>query len=419
MDTPFDPKLLDYAATETQRERLQAWLDLGSQTEAAKQCGCDARAIRKALKACQKRAAADGYAPGHWENGVAPGYRMGKVTVQRGPDGKVERAWERQHPQAEQWREICQQVKADLVEDVKPYTPAPFAYPDAQDDIIPWFQIGDAHLGMVSYMRETGHNFDLDIAAAELQEAFKMLMDRTEPGKRCVINDLGDFTHVENFKGETERGGYRLDVDTRFPKMIRVYTRVMRALIDAALTKFETVDVIVNQGNHSRTNDIWMREYSDLYRELIEARYGREGRVNAICNESVYIGYLMGDTFVMTHHSDKCSGEKLVDVMFKDFFNEVKQARHLYIDTGHIHHKMAKKERGIVWIESWNNLASNDKHHHDAGYRSRQSMSVAIRSRRYGQLGSYTVPVEMVWDRLSRSMGVKTSEPIGNRAFVA
>jgi hypothetical protein len=418
METPFDVKLIDYCNTDAQREKLQKWAELGSQRLAAEAMGCDPVQLRKAMKAVKKNAARQGYAPGHFSDGTAPGYRMGKVTIQRGPDG-VERVWERQHPEAEQWREICAQVKADLVEDIEPYQAAPFAYPDAQDDIIPWFQIGDGHLGQVAYLRETGHNFDLSIGAAELGEAFKMLRDQAPVAKRCVINDLGDMTHYENFKAETERGGYRLDADTRFPKMIRVYTRILKTIIELALEKYETVDVIINQGNHSRTNDIWAREYTDLFRELIEARYGRNGRVNAICNESVFVGYLMGKTFVMTHHSDKCNGDKLVDVMFSDFADEVKQAEYLYIDTGHVHHKFAVKERGLVLIQSWNNLAPNDKHHHDAGYRSKQSMSLALRSRTYGQVGVHTLPVEMVWERLAKASGVDTSKPLRNRAFVA
>ena len=153
--------------------------------------------------------------------------------------------------------------------------------------------------------------------------------------------------------------------------------------------------------------------------ELIEAKYGKSGRVNVIRNESVYIGYRMGKTFVMTHHSDKCSGEKLADVMFRDFIDDVKHCEHFYIDTGHVHHSFIKKERGIVQIESWNNLAPNDKHHHDAGYRSKQCMSVVWRSRKYGYKGQQTIPVQEVWERLSETNGVKTSEPLRSRAFVA
>lgn len=404
--------------TERQREVIAAYAREGSDRAAASALGVHHSSVRKARMAVQSRAARAGYAPGHFEAGTAPGYRMGKVTVQRGPGG-VERVWERQHPEFEAFRDTMREVRDELIADVKPYTAPPLPYIDLEHDIVPWFQIGDAHLGMVSYMRETGQNFDLNIGARELRAAFDMLKEVSPAANRCVINDLGDATHYENFKAETERGGYKLDADTRFPKMIRVYTRVWREIIESALEKFQTVDVIINQGNHSRTNDIWANEYSLLLAELIEARYGGTGRVNVISNESVFIGYLMGDTFVMVHHSDKCSGQKLADVMFRDFHEEVKQARHLYIDVGHLHHEYIKKERGIVTVQCWNNLAPNDKHHHDAGWRSKQAMSLALRSRKYGQTLTHTLPVEMVWERLKRAGVGATSEPVKRRAFVA
>ena len=71
----------------------------------------------------------------------------------------------------------------------------------------------------------------------------------------------------------------------------------MRFIVDLALTKAANVDVIVNQGNHSRTNDMWMAV-------LLRAVYGHTGRVNVLNNSSPFIAYRMGKTLVMTHHSD-------------------------------------------------------------------------------------------------------------------
>jgi hypothetical protein len=47
----------------------------------------------------------------------------------------------------------------------------------------------------------------------------------------------GDFTHYENFTATTEASGHALDYDSRFPKMIKAYARIMRFIIDKALTK--------------------------------------------------------------------------------------------------------------------------------------------------------------------------------------
>ena len=44
-----------------------------------------------AARAMLARQAREGHAPGHFDSGTAPGYLMGKVTVQRNASGDVER----------------------------------------------------------------------------------------------------------------------------------------------------------------------------------------------------------------------------------------------------------------------------------------------------------------------------------------
>jgi hypothetical protein len=144
---------------------------------------------------------------------------------------------------------------------------------------------------------------------------------------------------------------------------------------------------------------------------VIRAVYGKTGRVHVVPNEGVFIPYLMGKTFVLVHHSDKASGKRLADVHLNDYREALKQAEFFYVDVGHVHHRYVAKEYGLIQVESWNNLAPNDKHHHDAGYRSKQSMTLVLRSRSYGEVGRHRVPVEMVWDRLSKAIGVETSRP--------
>jgi hypothetical protein len=205
----------------------------------------------------------------------------------------------------------------------------------------------------------------------------------------------------------TEASGHALDFDGRFPKMIKVYSRVMRWIVDKALTKARTVDVIINQGNHSRTNDIWMAE-------LLRVAYGSSGRVNVLDNDNIFIGYRMGNTFVMVTHTDKCRGvDKLAGVMSTDFRQDWGETEFHYIDGGHVHHKMSSKEHPGVVYESWNILAAMDKYAHDGGWRSRQCLTVVLRSRTYGEVGRRVLPVQEVWNRLS----LKSAQP--RRAFAA
>lgn len=378
-------------ATDIQWRAVKAVQEYGSTRRAAEALGLSSNAVWEPLNRYNKEAARRGHAPGHFEDGVAPGYRMGKVTVQRGPGG-VERVWERQSPETEAVNEMIREGVSAFME--TPIVVPAFTCPDPSQDVVPWIQIGDAHIGMLAHEAEAGADFNVEIAEREMCAAFRLLIDQIEPCERIVVNDLGDRDHVENTEKLTARS--RVPLDAQRPRlMIRTSSKVMRFVIDLALTKARFVDVIINQGNHSRFGDLYMNE-------LLTVAYAPCGRVNVIDNESVFIGYRMGKTLVMTHHSDRCPVERLAGVMMSDFKQDFAETTFHYIDIGHIHHKTAVKERDGIVIESWNTLARGDKWHKESGYRARQSMSLVFRSRTYGDIGRRTVPIQMVYDAIRR-----------------
>jgi hypothetical protein len=92
-----DPNLKEWA-TDRQAEIIDAVIEHGSHRKASAALGVHNSYIDAAMSAVKSKAARAGYAPGHFSAGVAPGYAMGKVTIQRSAAG-VERVWERQSPQ--------------------------------------------------------------------------------------------------------------------------------------------------------------------------------------------------------------------------------------------------------------------------------------------------------------------------------
>jgi hypothetical protein len=395
--------------TTTQVRYLNAMKEHGSTRKAAAALGVASNAVWESIDRYKREAARRGNAPGHFNDGVAPGYRMGKVTIQRGPGG-VERVWERQSPDAEA-QDLIREGVAAFME--TPIVVPAFSCPDPSYDVVPWIQIGDAHIGMLAHEAEAGADFNVDIAEREMCAAFRLLLDQIEPCERIVVNDLGDRDHIENTEKLTARS--RVPLDAQRPRlMIRTSSKVMRFVIDIALTKARNVDVIINQGNHSRFGDLYMNE-------LLTVAYAESGRVNVIDNESVFIGYRMGKTLVMTHHSDRCPIERLAGVMMSDFKQDFAETTFHYIDIGHIHHKTVAKERDGIVIESWNTLARGDKWHKESGYRARQSMSLVFRSRTYGDIGRRTVPIQMVYDAIRRGHDAEgvSFVPQERRAFAA
>jgi hypothetical protein len=370
----------------------------GSIQQAAQALDRHPNSIRAALTLVRSNAAAHGFSPEHGLNSQVPHpfIAKGHSTLERvRADGSREPVlqWTKTRLDDQEWAEqIRSGVEAFCAE--QPPIDIPLEPLVQRDhDIIPWIQIGDAHFGMLAHEAETGANFDLKIAEAEMRMAISLLIDELPAVERLVINDLGDFTHYENMRGETDASGHKLDYDGRFPKMIDVYAITMRFIIDKALSKAAHVDVIVNQGNHSRTNDLWMAV-------LLRSVYEKSGRVNVLNNRSPFIGYRMGKTFVMTHHSDTCKPARLASVMATDFHKDWGEADYRYVDIGHIHHGMVLKEHPGVVIESFNQLAAKDKWATDGGYRSRQSITMIYRSRTYGEIGRRLLPLRQIQDRI-------------------
>lgn len=389
--------------TDKQLQAVKAYEKHGSQRKAAQELNCVQSWVNQCIKAVKKKAALRGMSPQHDMSKTVPdGYLVKGVSTYYDQDGKPRGQWVKSTIDPEAHQHLMAEIVQSFIAEVPKFEVAKSPL-NWQSDVIPWIQIGDAHLGMLAHASEVGENFDLKIAEAELCGAIGLLIDELPNCERIVVNDLGDFTHYENIAGVTEASGHQLDFDGRFPKMIKVYVRVMRFIVDKCLEKARYVDVIVNQGNHSRTNDIWMAE-------LLRAAYGHTGRVAILNNDTVFIAYRMGNTLVMTHHSDTCKPQRLANVMTTDFRKDYGETEFHYIDIGHVHHGMVMKEHPGIFVESFNHLASLDKWAHDNGYRNRKSITIVLRSRKYGEVGRRVLPIQEIRDRLSNANGASVTQ---------
>lgn len=368
--------------TEKQKQAIAAIEQAGSISAAARLLGISRSALRDrvlcAAKPSEFREELDDRVADGFE---LRGYSQLTKTVAGDPIWLKTRRAERDY-----WQGIRQAIEgvAPVDVDTLPTPPLP------QSDIIPWLQIGDAHIGLLCSEAETGANFDITIAKREICAAAAALIDAAPPCERMVINDLGDGTHYETFKGETMGHGHALDYDTRYWKMIDAYVEICQFICERALAKAQTVDLIYNQGNHSESNDTWIAV-------TMRALYRNTPRVRVVPNESPFIAYRMGKTLVMVHHGHKAKPEACAKVMAEDYAADWGETAFRYIDGGHVHHSQRKELPGCVF-ESWNNLAPRDKYANDGGWRSKQLMSLVLRSRTYGEVGRTLMPVERVRD---------------------
>lgn len=382
------------------QEKVAKLIDEGidSTSKISRKIQADEASVRRAKRKIRALAEKKGYAPDKGINRPVEKDSIlelsGLSDMRKNEDGLP--VWYKFSKDAEEVKRRIQAANEAFTKDL-PQLPEipPTKKQDYDKDLIPWYQIGDAHLGMLARESQVGHKFDLDIGGRELAFAMASLIERTRPCERCVINDLGDGTHFENEAAVTSNSGHPLDASAPLFDVIDTYYTLMRYMVETALRKHWFVDVIINQGNHSRVVD-WATA------SHLRHFYANNHRVTILDNSSVYIPYRMGNVFVLCHHTDKCKPGALAGVMANDFAQDWGETYYHYMDGGHVHHGQAKKEANGAIYESWNQMAPSDKYAHDGGWRSRQFISMVYRSKTYGEKGRETITAEEVKDKIDR-----------------
>jgi hypothetical protein len=386
MPTEVDIALKDWA-TPRQAEYIDAINAHGGYRAAAKALGASQGSISDAIKAVKKKAARGGYAPGHFHHGTAPGYLMGKVTVQRGRDGDVERTWERQSPDAARWQEALQAASAAMAEDLPRLLPVP-APATAETRLCNLFTITDYHVGMLAWEKEAGDDWDLRIAEDTLAAAFGHLISSSPRARVAVVNQLGDFLHQDSNKAVTPTHGHLLDADSRFRKIVGVAIRVLRRVIDAALATHDEVHVIMAEGNHDEVSSIWLQA-------MFAALYENEPRVTVNDSALPYYVYRHGRTMLGFHHGHMKKNDGL-PLHFAASYPEIwGQTAKRYIHVGHRHHVEEKEHAGVKVVQH-STLAARDAYAARGGWHSERQAIAITYHEEHGEVARATVTPGML-----------------------
>lgn len=383
----IDDKILEFAS-ERQREILEVYNRTGSQHKTSIELGIHKKTVWDAIQTVKAKAARNGYAPGNFESGVAPGYAMGKVTIQRSADGSVERTWERQSPDAQRQHEAIMATMEALKESIPKAKPAAAPKKSTIDSLLNMYVITDYHLGAKSWGEETGADWDTKIAEDLLYKWFETAVNQSPNAHTAVLAQLGDFLHFDGISAVTPTSGHILDADTRFQLLIRVAIRVIRRVISLILSKHQHVHIIMAEGNHDISSSMWLRE-------LFAALYESEPRVTVDTRPDPYYCVEHGATSLFFHHGHK---RKISDVetVFVAKFREVfGRTKHSYAHTGHLHHNVSQ-ERNTMQIEQHRTLAAPDSHASRGGWMSGRDAKVITYHKDYGEVGRVIVSPDMV-----------------------
>ncbi len=382
----IDPKLYDFA-TPRQVEFLDAIAEHGNAKAAGRVLGVTHDVVGRSYRAVKAKAAMQGYAPGHFESGTAPGFLMGKVTVQRGGDGTVERTWERQSPDAERALEGLRHIVNAMAGEITPSKPvtAPLDY---LGDLLTLYTFTDYHVGMLAWHKEGGADWDLQIAEATGRKAMAALTAGAPASQHAVVNIQGDFLHFDGLTAITPQHGNVLDADGRFGKVVDVAIRLIRQLVAQALAKHPTVTLLICEGNHDLASSLWLRK-------LFGALYENEPRITVHESELPYYTIEWGRTLLGFHHGHLRKNEQLPALFAAQFREAWGRCPKVYIHTGHRHHKDEKAHTGANVIQHAT-LAGRDAYAARGGWWSEREITANHYSKAFGWAGSNNVTPEML-----------------------
>lgn len=311
---------------------------------------------------------------------VPEGHEVAGVSTLFGADGKVAGQWvksrARSAPTAfDMLDAITRHVRAIVPAAPPVVLPAPSP---AAADLMNMFVWGDPHIGLLAHARETGDNFDLKIACADLRQSADMLVARAPRARTATFVEVGDLWHAQDDLQRTPRGQNKLDVDGRRAKILDSGMATVVYMVRALLTTHEEVNVVLVPGNHDPDMAI-------ITRALLSAVFANEPRIRILDNADPWIYLPFGRNLFLFNHGDKkAKPSELGDIMLADRPELTGGALNRYALTGHVHHKNRAEFRW-GWWESFNSLCAQDFWHRGEGYRSKRLVEAITYHREFGE----------------------------------
>jgi hypothetical protein len=259
-------------------------------------------------------------------------------------------------------------------------TSLPTAAPEGTNaDLLTRYILTDLHFGMRAWGKESGEDYDLEIAANRLKET-------TPDSNQCVVLNLGDMFHSNDHKNMTPGSGHILDADGRFSKVIYETIQSVVATIETLKSKHESIEYVGISGNHDPDSNQFLTV-------ALMMRYQDDPRVDVIWNPAKMWCTTFGKNLLAAHHGDKVTPQRLAMQVADEFSPGWGKTYWRYLDTGHIHHDSAKDIGGIFW-ESHRTLASRDAYATGSAFTSRKTLKAITVHRERGEIVRNTVGVQ-------------------------
>lgn len=211
-----------------------------------------------------------------------------------------------------------------------------------ESDLLTVYPIADAHIGMLSWHRETGEDYDTRLASKRMVNWLARVAQSSPNSETAIILDVGDTLHSDDTTNQTPAGKHNLDSDSRHFKTVDVAIETLIQMITLALEKHQKVIVVVLKGNHD----------PHAYLAILQALYHHylnEPRVEVQKKPGDFFAYEFGRCMITANHGDKAKPGSLVALMANHFAEMWGRTKYRFLFTGHLHHHKSAEIGGMIW----------------------------------------------------------------------
>lgn len=269
------------------------------------------------------RARKKGQLPLESGNKVQDGSILKGTSTLYDADGNVKIQWVKTDTHKDNELEHFQMAIDELTSNLEVhYVPAKRKHIKYDKDTMTIYSIGDAHIGLLAWGEEVGEDYDSDKAVADLLTAVDLLVKQAYPSKEALIIDVGDYYHMDS-QASTTTAGTRVDVDTRFTKMVETGLRLAVDLITRALQKHRIVRWRSAIGNHNSHSAIYVTSF-------LKAWFKDEPRVIIHDTPSMFMYHQFGKNLIGITHGHTVKAEKLGEIMSVDCKDQWSTTDHRY-----------------------------------------------------------------------------------------
>jgi len=202
--------------------------------------------------------------------------------------------------------------------------------------------------------------------------------------ERAIVLGGGDVLHTTDYRNQTSSGNL-LDVDSRFPKILKAAIDLFVFQIEQAASKHSLITVRVLPGNHDITAAIAVAQ-------ALNAWFRNDDRITIDCDPGLFWFFPFENTLLGATHGHAAKLTDMPLIMANRVPDAWAASRHRYLHGFHIHHKNKFIfEGGGVIAESHQSPVAADAWHYGKGYLSGRSMQSITYHREHGEISRSTV----------------------------